>query len=186
MSLRHTTLVLALCGLAAVATALALAITRGGSDGTSGVRPVTDPAALEARGREALALVGFDANRLGYTVRFAPGRPGVRAQVDGAGTTISVFLRDGDAPHVVAHDIAHELGHAFDQTQLTDAGRRDYLARRGVPEATWLPTSDSDYGVGAGDFAEVFSLCHAASPDFRGTLAPRPENACELLPQEAL
>jgi hypothetical protein len=110
----------------------------------------------------------------------------VRAQVDRSNATISVYLRDGDAPHVVAHDIAHELGHAYDQTRMSDADRRDYLARRGVPDAAWLPTGDSDYAVGAGDFAEVFALCHSASPDFRGMLAPRPENACELLPQEAL
>lgn len=186
MSLRRNTIILALCGVAALSTAVALAATRGGTDAGNNVRAVTDPATLEALGRDALALVGFDADRLGYSVRFAPGRPGVRAQVDGAGKTISVFLRDGDAPHVVAHDIAHELGHAFDQARLSDADRRDYLARRGVSEAAWLPTGASDYGVGAGDFAEVFALCHAASPDFRGTLAPRPENACELLPQEAL
>lgn len=86
---------------------------------------------------------------------------------------------------MIAHDIAHELGHAYDAVRLTDADREAYLTRRGVPGAPWLPEGASDYAVGAGDFAEVFALCHAASPDFRGTLAARPDQACESLPVEA-
>lgn len=153
--------------------------------GERAVRPVTDPAERARVGADALALVRFDPGELGYAVRFEPGRAGVRAQVDRSSQTISVYLRRGDLPHVVAHDIAHELGHAYDQSRMDDAGRAAYLSRRGVPTAAWLPAGGSDYAVGAGDFAEVFALCNAASPDFRSELAPRPENPCELLPNGA-
>ena len=150
------------------------------------VNPITDRTEQSRVGNDALALVGFPAARVGYEVRFDAGRAGTRAQVDTDAKEITVFLRRGDTPAIVAHDIAHEIGHAVDAERLDDAGRRTYLARRGVPGAEWLPGAASDYASGAGDFAEVFALCHAASADFRGTLAGRPENACELLPAEAL
>jgi hypothetical protein len=153
--------------------------------GERSVRPVTDGAELTSIGANALTLVGYDPSSLGYRVRFEPGRTDVRAQVDRSSETISVYLRRGDIAHVVAHDIAHELGHAYDQQRMNDAERRAYLASRGVPAAAWLPTADSDYAVGAGDFAEVFALCHSASPDFRSRLAPRPASPCELLPAGA-
>lgn len=153
--------------------------------GESVVRPVTDRAERDRGGADALELVRFDPGKLGYAIRFEPGRAAVRAQVDRSSQTINVYLRRGDLPHVVAHDIAHELGHAYDQSRMDDAGRAAYLSRRGVPAAAWLPDGGSDYAVGAGDFAEVFALCNAASPDFRSELAPRPENPCELLPNGA-
>lgn len=172
-------------GCAAVlAGAIALAAMRltGGTD----VRAVNDTKELTRIGDEALALVDFPASRVGYEVQFAPGRPEVRAETDRTTDTIRVFVRSGDAPHMIAHDLAHELGHAYDDARMSESDRRDYLARRGVPGAEWFPNGTSDYAVGAGDFAEVFALCHAASPDFRSELAGRPAQACELLPVEAL
>ena len=43
----------------------------------------------------------------------------------------------------------------------------------------------SDYRSGAGDFAEVFALCHSVSPVFRSRLAPRPQDPCAVLPKSA-
>lgn len=180
---RRMTALAGVCVIAASAWAAVLVAGRGGG---ASIRPVTGAAELDRIGGQAMRLVTFDAGRVGYTIRFQPGRDGVRARTDRMARTISVFLRHGDAPHVVGHDIAHELGHAYDDVRMDDGARRAYLARRGVPAAPWLPAGDSDYGVGAGDFAEVFALCHSASPDFRGELAPRPANACELLPAGAL
>lgn len=153
--------------------------------GSAAVAGITDAAEQQLAGGAALELVRVDPASLGYTVVFAAGRPGVRADLDRSSKTIRVYLRRGDTRAIVAHDIAHELGHAYDAERMTDASRRAYLDRRGVPAAAWTATDASDYAVGAGDFAEVYALCHAASPDFRSTLAPRPERACELLPQEA-
>jgi hypothetical protein len=152
------------------------------------VRPEVSAAARRADLRRALALVGgVSASALGYRVELAPRRDaGLRALIDTAARTITLFLARDDAPHRTAHDLAHELGHAWDAGNMTPVSRRAYLARRGVPRAHWWPTSGrSDYDVGAGDFAEVFALCHAASPEFRSRLATRPANACSILPRGA-
>jgi len=119
----------------------------------------------------------------GHALRFraaAPGSP--RAELDRDARTITVFVRPDDPPHRIAHDIAHEIGHAYDLEHLTDAHRRAYLERRGIPGVKWWPEGAlSDYDTGAGDFAEVFARCHAASPEFRSQAAPAPQDACALL-----
>lgn len=181
---RRSPLVVGLVAAAAAAAAIVV-VASARDDGATAVTDVTQ-AELDRRGDDAMRLVAFDPARVGYEVRFLPGRDGVRAQADRSSKTISVFLRGEDPAHVVAHDIAHELGHAYDAVALDDAARRAYLERRGVATAPWSPDGPSDYAVGAGDFAEVFALCHAASPEFRSELAPRPADACELLPQGAL
>lgn len=181
---RPLVVVLMLCASAAIVSAIVLLGSRDSGDDEA-VRPVTDRAELDRVGAAALALVGYQPAALGYDIRFAPGRAGVRAQTDRASRTISVFVRRDDLPHVVAHDIAHELGHAYDQSRMNDMARNAYLAERGVATAPWRPDTASDYAVGAGDFAEVFALCHSASPDFRSELAARPDDPCELLPAGA-
>jgi hypothetical protein len=135
----------------------------------------------------ALPLISFDPRSLGHHIRVAPARPGVRAELDRRTRTITLFARASDPPHRWAHDLAHELGHAFDDLRMTAADRREYLSQRGRPGAQWAAAPGaSDYATGAGDFAEVFALCHAASPDFRSRLASRPEDPCTVLPSAAL
>ena len=179
--------------LAALGLGLVLALTLAtGSPSprpavTNAQRPVTTALrSPSAAGREALALVSTRAAPLGYRIRFAQGRTGVRAGTDRDTRTITVFVRPNDLPSLVAHDIAHEIGHAFDDRRMSAASRRAYLRARGVAGATWWPGGRSDYAVGAGDFAEVFALCHAPNAEFRSTLAPRPDNPCALLPAAAL
>jgi hypothetical protein len=136
--------------------------------------------------RRAQALVAIEPRELGYELRLEGARDEIRARADLDARTITLFLRRGDPVDRVAHDLAHEIGHAYDDRRMTEAGRRDYLARRGVPDAPWLPGDEaSDLDSGAGDFAEVFALCSAASPEFRSRLAPRPEVPCEELPIDA-
>ena len=178
--------------LAALGVGLVLALTLAtGSPSrrpaaTTAQRPVTALRSLSAAGREALTFVSARAAPLGYRIRFAQGRTGVRASTDRDTRTITVFVRPNDLPSLVAHDIAHEIGHAFDDRRMSAASRRAYLRARGVAGATWWPGGRSDYAVGAGDFAEVFALCHAPNAEFRSTLAPRPDNPCALLPAAAL
>ena len=154
---------------------------------TANTRPETNPAAQRADLRRAKPLVDVSAAALGYRIVLAPRRdPLLRALTDTGAHTITLYLAQGDAAHRTAHDLAHEIGHAWDAEHMTPATRRAYLQRRGVPRAPWWPTNKrSDYSVGAGDFAEVFALCHAASPDFRSRLAPRPADPCAILPAEA-
>ena len=154
---------------------------------TANTRPETSPAARRADLRRAKPLVDVSAAALGYRIVLAPRRnPLLRALTDTGAHTITLYLAQGDAAHRTAHDLAHEIGHAWDAEHMTPATRRAYLQRRGVPNAQWWPSNKrSDYDVGAGDFAEVFALCHAASPDFRSRLAPRPADPCTILPAEA-
>ena len=154
---------------------------------TANVHPETRAAARRADLRRALPLVRGSARALGYRIVLAPRTdPLLRALTDTDSRTITLYMAAGVAPHRTAHDLAHEIGHAFDAARLTQAQRRAYLARRGVPRAPWWPSNRrSDYSVGAGDFAEVYALCHAASPEFRSRLAPRPVDACAILPPEA-
>jgi hypothetical protein len=131
-------------------------------------------------------LVSLTPAQLGYTLRVAGPVPGLRGQTDNAARTITLFVSPHDTPNVVAHDLGHELGHAFDARRLTVAQRAAYLRGRGVPTASWLPGPQaSDYRSGAGDFAEVFALCHASSPVYRSRLAARPQDPCGALPKEA-
>jgi hypothetical protein len=139
---------------------------------------------LESRVKQLVPNVSAEA--LGYTLHWGAPRAGARAQVDAERGEVWVFARRGDTPHRVAHDLAHELGHAYDQQRMSDAARREYLARRGRPDAAWWPGEGGhDYDAGAEDFAEVFALCHAASPEFRSRLAVRPDAPCKLLPPAA-
>ncbi len=147
--------------------------------------PAVDRAAQRALLERARALVGVR-EELGRRVVLAPPRPGVRAEHDARRRTITLYVNPLDAPHRVAHDLAHELGHAWDAERLEDADRREYLRIRGAPGAPWWPAAPGDdYASGAGDFAEVFARCHAASPEFRSRLAPIPADACAALPETA-
>jgi hypothetical protein len=168
---------------AAVATAVALA---GPSPAGRSAPSPPEPPAAGAVVRRAQALVDIRPAALGYRLRITGARPGVLAETDTGTRTITLRVGAAAVPHLVAHDLAHELGHAFDDRHLTAAARAAYLETRGAAGAPWWPANAAaDYRTGAGDFAEVFALCHAASPEFRSRLAPRPRDACAALPPAA-
>jgi len=183
-ALRLAVLVLLSAGLAGVGIALTHV---GGAPpraaaGERAAHAAQDPAAARATLRAGARLVRLGPARLGVRVELAQPRPGLAARYDRARRTVTIFAAAGTAPHRVAHDLAHELAHAVDVERLTAADRRAYLVRRGSPRAGWWPGPDaSDYAVGSGDFAEVFALCHAASPVFRSRLASRPADPCAVL-----
>ena len=171
------------CVLVAVAVPAAIGCGGGGEVGAD-ARPVSpELRGLAARARE---LVDVDPAALGYRLRLAAASGDLRARTDADARTITLFLRPRDAAHRVAHDLAHEVGHAYDLESMSDAARVEYLRGRGAADTPWWPGGRrSDLEVGAGDFAEVFALCHAASPEFRSRVAPRPDDACASLPQGA-
>jgi hypothetical protein len=182
---RVRTLVGAAALVAVIASAaLALGARHGqaGASGPPGGPPAGSADERDALLRRALSLVSLPHGQLGYRLVAAPPRAGVRAQIDRASRTITVFVSTSDALHRIAHDVAHELGHAYDDRRMTPALRREYLRRRGAPGAAWWPGARlSDLRTGAGDFAEVFALCHAPSPEFRSRLAPRPADPCGMV-----
>jgi hypothetical protein len=168
---------------------LVTALASCGSEPAPAPRPaVAQPATPAARAlaERAQALIDVRPRDLGYRLVVRGAFGGVRGQTDPRRRTITLYVHSGDAAHRVAHDLAHEIGHAYDRLRLTAAQRRAWLHTRGAAGAAWLPTATaSDYATGAGDFAEVFARCHAASPEFRSRLAPRPADACALLPAGA-
>jgi hypothetical protein len=179
--------------LAAALASLAAGCGAGPGDGApSGEARGASLRALTAAQQRALAarveqlVPRASAEALGYELRWGAPRPGIRAQADTERKLVWLYARAGDTPHRVAHDLAHELGHAYDHQRMSEASRREYLVRRGRPEAAWWPEDGRDpYAFAAEDFAEVFALCHAASPEFRSRLAPRPGAPCDLLPAPA-
>ena len=159
-----------------------------------GSAPAPEPARLSAGDAVAARAVVARAQRLvsvtpaqlGYTLRVAGPLPGIRGRTDTAERTITLFVSPNDTPSVVAHDLGHELGHAFDARYLTPAQRAAYLRSRRAAAAPWSPgPRASDYRSGAGDFAEVFALCHAAGTIYRSRLAQRPADACSILTEQA-
>jgi hypothetical protein len=185
-----------LATVAALVVVLAAALVAGAVRSGDAARPApavaperlarADAAAARSVVRRARALVAVTPAQLGYRLRVAGPVAGLRGRTDTAARTITLYVAPGDAPGAVAHDLGHELGHAFDSTRLTDADRAAYLRARGVAGATWFPGGRaSDYRSGAGDFAEVFALCHAASTVYRSRLAARPQDPCGVLPKQA-
>jgi hypothetical protein len=176
----------AVLGIAASATVFGALLPNGAAAPAPERLSATDAAAARAVVDRAQRLITVSPAQLGYKLRVAGPVAGLGGQTDNATRTITLYVAPDDTPNVVAHDLAHEIGHAFDARRLTPAQRAAYLRVRGAPAAEWLPGSRAtDYRSGAGDFAEVFALCHAPSPVYRSRLADRPQDACGVLPKEA-
>ncbi len=127
---------------------------------------------------DAMGLLTVDWKHLypGWTLRFRSPRKGLLALTLPKEKRIDVYVRKNRTAMSLAHDVAHELGHAADVTYLVDVDRYAYLRNRGLVESTswWTCNSCGDMNVGAGDFAETFALI--VSPKFRffSELAPEP------------
>ncbi len=134
-------------------------------------------------GAAALELVSFDwATRLpDWTIEFSEGRPGFLGYAFFNDKRIEIYVRDEHTPQQVAATVAHELGHAIDVSTLNDAQRAVWLQVRGI-EVGWWPTGEtSDYGSGAGDFAEAFATWQVGEIS-RSKVAGQPTEAeLELL-----
>jgi hypothetical protein len=149
---------------------LAVALAGCGSEPSRPAAAAPATAADRALVARAQALVDVHPSDLGYRLVVRGAFGDVRGQTSTGRRTITLYVRAVDAPHRVAHDLAHEIGHAYDDRRMNAASRRAWLRARGAPGARWFPDGDaaaSDYASGAGDFAEVFARCHAASPEFR-------------------
>jgi hypothetical protein len=144
-------------------------------------------AAQLALARRAQKLVDVTPAELGYRLVVRGPLAGVRGATDRTARTVTLYADDRQAAHRVAHDLAHELGHAYDDRRMNAAARARWLRVRGAAAGTrWSPGGAvSDYETGAGDFAEVFARCHAASSEFRSRLSAAPADACALLPAGA-
>jgi hypothetical protein len=128
------------------------------------------------REKAALALIGFPWQELQYDIFFMAPRLGVRAMTFSREHRIEIYVRPNDDAHLLAYDIAHELGHAFDLMRNTGEIRKKWMEARGIDPATpWFGCSGcSDFNTPAGDFAETFAFFLLGPGHFAGRIAAPP------------
>ncbi len=142
------------------------------------VPPTTAPATTpEARGRQALSRIRYDwvARLPDWSITFAPGRSGVMGYTYVDEKRIEVFVRDEMSDALLAHVVAHELGHAVDVSFNGGDDRAAWAAARGIETVQWWPGSGvTDFSTGAGDFAEAFAVWQVGAANFRSRAAGVP------------
>jgi len=128
------------------------------------------------RPESALDLIQIPWHELGYEIVFMAPRPGFRAMTLPTQHRIEVYARPEDDVELLAYDIAHELGHAYDVTHNTAETRKRWMQLRGInPKTPWFGCDRcSDYNTPAGDFAETFALLLRGPKYFRSRIASRP------------
>ena len=128
-------------------------------------------------GAQALELIHYPWQDLGWEIVFEPGRPGYLGLAIGEERRIEIFVRPEHGVPDVAHTLAHEIGHAVDITWGSDYRRAEYLRLRGFSqEAKWFGCDEcSDYATPAGDFAEVFEYWLLGGGNYRSQLGGAPD-----------
>jgi hypothetical protein len=128
-------------------------------------------------GKKALALVAdrwdWQSALPEWKVRFGPGQRFYKSLADAEAKMVTILVRPEDAPETLAGDILHEVAHAFDWTYLTLALREEWLKARELPiDTPWAPKRDmaTDYGTGAGDFAESLAWTFGSRQEFKSCL----------------
>jgi hypothetical protein len=146
-----------------------------------GTQVVKFPTKQEVRGQRALDQISFNWQPAlpGWRIRFLGPRKGYLAITFREERRIDVYVRADRTEAAIAHDIAHELGHAVDVSYLTDKDRSTILDIRDLPESTpwWACSACGDLQTGAGDFAETFALIHAPRVKFYSELGAEPTAA---------
>lgn len=91
---------------------------------------------------------------------------------------LEVFVRPGVSELVLRHVIAHEYAHLLDARYNSAAERQAYLRARGLQGTRWFPSCTcTDFGFGAGDWAEMYAAWLIGASDWRGTLTGAPSRA---------
>lgn len=121
----------------------------------------------------------YDVSALGYRMVFKPSVHGLLGLTDGNARTVTVYVRSSESDLVLAHSIAHEMGHALDFYRGSEAKHQLYLSIRGISSGKdWYGCNNcTDYATPAGDWAEVFAQWLAGPGDFRSQMAGVPSKA---------
>ena len=134
--------------------------------------------------QQALALIHYPWEKLGYEIVFLGPKPGYRAMTISDRRRIEVYARPGDDTDLLAFDLAHELGHAFDLERNNTPRRNRWREMRGIGQSVpWFGCNRCpDYQTPAGDFAETFALLLLGPVNYhsRIALAPTPEEIPDL------
>jgi hypothetical protein len=137
-----------------------------------------------ARGAVALAEISYPwRDRLpGWEIAFHDAEDGAYGYTLTKQHRIDIYVRDDQSDALLAHVVAHEIGHAVDVT-FNDGDDRDrWQGARGIEDEPWWPDNRaSDFATGAGDFAECFAAWQVGPDDFRSRLGDPPTEAQQHL-----
>jgi hypothetical protein len=127
-------------------------------------------------GAAALSQISYPWQQLGYQIVFLGPRPDLMGQTFFDQHRIEVYLRDGESRLMVAHVIAHEIGHAADVAYNTPERRQQWLHLRGASTSQpWFGCDRcDDFSSPAGDYAETFSFWQVGPDADFSHLAPPP------------
>ena len=142
----------------------------------------------DQRGAAALGKIRYpwQSKLPGWTIEFNPSRSGVLGYTFTNEKRIEIYVRDSMSEGLLAHVVAHEIGHAVDVSRNSGSERRSWLEARGLPDAPWWPDEGglSDFKSGAGDFAEGFAAWQVGTGSYRSKLGPAPNSEqLELIAQ---
>jgi len=154
-------------------TAVQIEPVRAGDRGRVLAPTIDDMAAAgltrpEELGAQALSLISYPWQDLGYELRFLPAKEGLRGLTYPYEQRIEIYVRPSDTPESLAHVVAHEVGHVIDVVLNSGESRVRWLTARGLDaDYRWWPTSgESDFATGAGDFAECFAVWQVDAPSY--------------------
>lgn len=140
--------------------------------------PMAAPASPEARGEAALSAIVYPwRERLhGWSISFHQERDGLFGLTMVTEKRIEIYVRAEQSEGLLAHVIAHEIGHAVDVALNDGPDRRRWQEARGVQSSPWWPgDGTTDFSTGAGDFAESFAAWQVGTESFRSKLAGPPD-----------
>ena len=154
---------------------------------TTSSTPATNAWTARDRGERALASYSYNwqAGLPGWEISFHPGRQGVLGYTFVQEQRIEVYVRSAMSDALLAHVVAHELGHAIDVTLNSGDDRRRWQEQRAIDEKAWWPGNGAtDFSTGAGDFAESFASWQVGDASFRSNLGDPPTDADNALMAE--